>query len=75
MIRNGAMTFGTMCRRMMRDAPKPQARAASTYGTSRITSAAERTTRAQRGISGMVMAMMTLCTPVPKIDTMASVPG
>ena len=32
----------------------------------------ERTTRAQRGISGMVMATITLCTPVPKIATTAS---
>ena len=29
-------------------------------------------TRAQRGISGMVIATMTLCTPVPKIATTAS---
>jgi len=28
--------------------------------------------RAQRGISGIVIATMTFCTPVPKIETTAS---
>ena len=66
------MTLGSMWRRMMRGWPKPEARAASTYGISRTASALERTTRAQRGTIGVAMARMTLPAPVPRIATTAS---
>ena len=57
---------------MIRAWPKPAARAASTYGSSRIASALERTTRAQRGSIGIAIASMTLTAPVPRITTTAS---
>src|SRR6476619_3539592 len=49
MMRNGAITLGTMWQRIIRAWPNPRARAASTYGVSLIARADERTTRAQRG--------------------------
>src|SRR5215831_9029705 len=71
MMRYGAITFGSMCRRMMRRWRKPAARAASTYGISRIASALDRATSAARGIIGIAIAMITLTMPVPRIDTTA----
>ena len=53
------MTLGSMWRKMIRACLKPAARAASTYGISRMASALERMTRAQRGIIGMVIARIT----------------
>ena len=38
----------------------PRARAASTYGSSRIESTTERTSRTTRGTSGMTMARITV---------------
>jgi len=53
-------------------AVKPAARAASTYGISRIANALDRATSAARGIIGIAIATMTLPMPVPRIDTTAS---
>src|SRR5262245_52623610 len=71
MIRYGAMTFGSIWRRMIRRWRYPAARAASTYGISRIANALERDTRAARGIMGIAIATMTLPMPVPRMDTTA----
>ena len=47
------MTFGTMCRMMIRVLENPFARAASIYGISRIAKRTEdRTTRAHLGMKG-----------------------
>ena len=53
MMRYGATTFGAMWRKMIRLLEEPAARAASTYGITRIESAAARTTRATRGTIGI----------------------
>ena len=66
------MTFGSMWRRMMRACPNPAALAASTYGISRMASALERITSAQRGIMGMVIAAITFSRLLPRMATMAS---
>jgi hypothetical protein len=51
--------------------PKPAARAASTYGISRIVRAEERMTSAALGIIGTVMAMITFGMLLPRIATRA----
>ncbi len=51
--------------------PKPAARAASTYGISRMASAEARITRAQRGIIGIVMAMIRFGSELPRMATSA----
>src|SRR5205823_1431900 len=71
MMRYGAMTLGSMCRMMMRAFPNPAARAASTYGISRMLSAVDRMTSAQRGTMGIVMAMMRFGSVLPRMATMA----
>src|SRR3989441_1412428 len=72
MMRYGAITFGNMWRRMIRRCRNPAARAASTYGISRMASALDRDTRAARGLIGIAIATMTLTIPVPRIETTAS---
>src|SRR6266849_9512615 len=71
MMRYGAMTLGSMCRMMIRALPKPAARAASTYGISRMLSAVDRMTSAHLGIMGIVMATMRFGRVLPRIATMA----
>ena len=66
------MTLGSMWRRMMRAWPKPAARAASTYGISRIASAEARITSAQRGIIGIMIATIRFGSELPRIATSAS---
>ena len=72
MMRYGAITLGSMCRRMMRRCVNPEARAASTYGISRMDSALDRMTRAHRGIIGMVMARIRFDRLLPRMATIAS---
>ena len=47
----------------------PTAIAASTYGSSRTDSTIERTRRTTRGISGIVIAMITVRRPPPHSET------
>src|SRR5262249_2100589 len=74
-MRCGGTTFGSMWRGrgrgMMRAWLKPAARAASTYGISRIDRALDRMTSALRGIIGTMIARMTFWMPVPSTTTTA----
>ena len=65
------MTLGSMWRRMIRVWPNPAARAASTYGISRIASAEARITSAQRGIIGIMMAVIRFGSELPRMATSA----
>src|SRR6185312_14931068 len=62
---NGATVFGNRCRHMILGSAEPTEIAASTYGSSRADSTTERTSRATRGISGMVIAISTVMTLAP----------
>src|SRR5687768_7318937 len=60
-----------MCLNMIRSAPEPTARAASMYGIATMESALDRTTRATRGMTGKVIATITLPVPGPSAATTA----
>ena len=57
---SGAIVFGRMWANMIFGVEVPSATAASTYGSSRIVSTSERTSRVTRGISGIAIATMTV---------------
>src|SRR2546426_1125452 len=59
------MTFGMMCCRMTRRREAPRACTASTYTFSFTDRAADRTTRATRGMTGIEMAITTFYTARP----------
>src|SRR2546426_1083876 len=65
------MMFGMMCCRMTRRREAPRACTASTYTCSFTDRAADLTTRATRGMTGIEMAITTFCTAGPRIDAMA----
>ena len=56
---------------MIRGSDTPETTAASIYGCSRIVSTTERTRRTTLGISGIVMAIMTLVRLAPASATSA----
>ena len=68
----GAIAFGSTWRNSTRGRREPLAIAPWIKICSRIDSTTERTRRTTRGISGMVIAMMTVCTLARVSDSIAT---